>query len=263
MTHPHPTLPTTQQAPSCPPPPPPNQKNNMEADLANMVVPLAVEEELRARIATHPKYAAESSPAVLRRMLLARHLNVDDAYVLWEAWAVWRDEHKPHLIEEVHVQPQLDVSVVSLTGRDKNGHSCVVLKSRNHVPGHFPLEDMLKLTMWVMETSTTRSAKDGYVTLLWDCSGTGMRNVDAALATGKPGIISILRDFYPVRTHPMGEKNHTSEKNHTMCDLPTHLSLTYLRLSSSTPRPGMLAKPVDCELLLGFSDVLGHLDSLY
>jgi len=55
---------------------------------------------------------------------------------------------------------------------------------------------MLRLTIYVLETSTTRSVKTsgtGYITAVWDCQGQGYRNLDAALATAKPGIISIMK----------------------------------------------------------------------
>ncbi len=90
-------------------------------DLQNMTVPEKVIKELGDKIAEHPTLSHHSSPAVLSRMLLARHLNVQDAYVLWEAWAAWREEHQPHLIEEAHVAPQLAVQTVSIAGQDKNG----------------------------------------------------------------------------------------------------------------------------------------------
>jgi hypothetical protein len=165
-------------------------------DLKNMTVPEDVVKELGDKISEHPTLSHQSSPAVLSRMLLARHLNVEDAYVLWEAWAAWREEHQPHLIEEAHVAPQLAVQTVSIAGQDKSGRTCVLLRTRNHVPGQFPFEEMLRLTIYVLETSTTRSAKTsgtGYITAVWDCNGQGYRNLDAALATAKPGIISIMK----------------------------------------------------------------------
>ncbi|GAB5030265.1 cral trio domain containing protein [Nannochloropsis oceanica] len=169
-------------------------------DLKNMTVPEDVIKELGDKIAEHPTLSHHSSPAVLSRMLLARHLSVQDAYVLWEAWAAWREEQQPHLIEEAHVAPQLAVQTVSIAGQDKNGRACVLLRTRNHIPGQFPLEEMLRLTIYVLETSTTRSVKTsgtGYITAVWDCQGQGYRNLDAALATAKPGIISIMKDYYP------------------------------------------------------------------
>lgn len=165
-------------------------------DLQNMTVPEDIIKELGDKIAEHPTLSHHSSPAVLSRMLLARHLNVQDAYVLWEAWAAWREKHQPQLIEEAHVAPQLAVQTVSIAGQDKNGRTCVLLRTRNHVPGQFPFEEMLRLTIYVLETSTTRSVKTsgtGYITAVWDCNGQGYRNLDAALATAKPGIISIMK----------------------------------------------------------------------
>ncbi|EWM30222.1 cral trio domain containing protein [Nannochloropsis gaditana] len=172
----------------------------MTVDLQNMTVPEDVMAELGAKIAQHPTLSHHSSPAVLSRMLLARHLHVDDAYVLWEGWAAWREDEKPELIDEASVAPQLAVQTVSVTGMDKSGRTCVILRTRNHVPGQFPFEDMLRLTIWVLETSTSRSVKTsgtGYITAIWDCKGQGFRNLDTALATHKPGIIHIMKEYYP------------------------------------------------------------------
>lgn len=168
----------------------------MTVDLQNMTVPEDGMAELGAKIAQHPTLSHHSSPAVLSRMLLARHLHVDDAYVLWEGWAAWREDEKPELIDEASVAPQLAVQTVSVTGMDKSGRTCVILRTRNHVPGQFPFEDMLRLTIWVLETSTSRSVKTsgtGYITAIWDCKGQGFRNLDTALATHKPGIIHIMK----------------------------------------------------------------------
>ena len=69
-----------------------------------------------------------------------------------QSWAAWREDQKPHLIAENHVAPQLSVRTVAIEGVDKEGRTCVLLKTRNHTPGQFPFEDMLKFMIYVHET---------------------------------------------------------------------------------------------------------------
>jgi hypothetical protein len=81
-----------------------------------------------------------------------------------------------------------------IEGRDKRGHSCLVLRPRFHVPGQFPFEDMMRYTVWVLETVTSASkSADGYISAIWDCQGQGYKNMDPSLVTAQDGIITTMK----------------------------------------------------------------------
>lgn len=110
------------------------------------------------------------------------------------------------MVEHVSSYAQEIIPLVSISYRTRGTMPIPYIVSSNLsmdflpiIPGQFPIEDMLKLTVYVLETATTRSLKTSnthYFTAIWDCAGQGFRNLDTALVTHKPGIIHIMKVSY-------------------------------------------------------------------
>lgn len=91
--------------------------------------------------------------------------------------------------------PLLASHLPQLAGRDKLGRPCIVVRPAHHIPNPQSVEDVINLTVYMLETSTALSRQhgDGYLCVIWEHTGTGYKNLDTGALLGNQGFITVRR----------------------------------------------------------------------
>ena len=106
----------------------------------------------------------------------------------------WRQEQGARHIKEADFQQSLlDRGALFSHNRDKDGRKLLVFCVFKHVKGQEKMEDMKKFFIYCLER-VYREEGGNQLTLLFDCRGAGMRNMDMEFVQF---IIGTLKDYYP------------------------------------------------------------------
>ena len=112
------------------------------------------------------KYA---SPRTLLRFLIARDFTIAKSVEMLQNSIVrleflislkkWRLETRPENIDVESIRKILESNRVALHGYDKKGQAIIVFTVRNHTPGEYPMEDMIKFALVVVQGAVRKSEK--------------------------------------------------------------------------------------------------------
>ena len=80
-----------------------------------------------------------------------------------------------------------------LRNRDKDGKQLLIFDVKKHVKGVVPMEDMQKVFLYFLER-IDRENEDGMVTIVFDCQGCGLKNMDMEFIRY---MIDVLKDYFP------------------------------------------------------------------
>ena len=80
-----------------------------------------------------------------------------------------------------------------LRNRDKDGKQLLIFDVKKHVKGVVPMEEMQKVFLYFLER-IDRETEDGMVTIVFDCQGCGLKNMDMEFIRY---MIDVLKDYFP------------------------------------------------------------------
>ena len=80
-----------------------------------------------------------------------------------------------------------------LRNRDKDGKQLLIFDVKKHVKGVVPMEEMQKVFLYFLER-IDRESEDGMVTIVFDCQGCGLKNMDMEFIRY---MIDVLKDYFP------------------------------------------------------------------
>jgi hypothetical protein len=130
--------------------------------------------ELRGRVGSEdPK----SDDACLRRLLVARDNNVEDAHKvsphkrmcehliklpaqMWLKWVAWRAKFRIDSISADTVANETASGKATWSGKDRHGHPCCVIRPRLHDPKTRDLDQVVQFSVWMLEEGV-RLAEEG------------------------------------------------------------------------------------------------------
>jgi len=106
----------------------------------------------------------------------------------------WRQEQGASIIKEENFpQGLLDKGALFSHNRDKDGKKLLVFCVFKHIKGQEKMDDMKKFFIYSLER-LGREEEGDQITLLFDCRGAGMKNMDMEFVQF---IIGTLKDYYP------------------------------------------------------------------
>lgn len=161
-------------------------------------------EELLAKItelAPEDNVPPYNDEDLLNRVLVARNLQVPEAFRMWMNIVAWRKHYQPQILSEEEAAPYLSKGVVSICGPDKQGRPCIYALNRNHIIDAENHDSNLRTIVNLLEKTTVESTRtaDGFIAVIIDQEGVGRKNMDTNLFVGKPGLVQILQEYYPER----------------------------------------------------------------
>lgn len=80
-----------------------------------------------------------------------------------------------------------------LRNRDTDGKQLLVFDVKKHIKGAANMDDMQKMFLYFLER-VDREDADGMVTIVFDCAGCGLKNMDMEFIRY---MIDVLKDYYP------------------------------------------------------------------
>ena len=92
----------------------------------------------------------EISEGCIRRILIARELDVLAAYQQWLKWTVWRRENNLQYLKQKDVQKLIDTNLLEWFGNDLDKRACVIVRLRNFVVGENSPEDVIVSSKFVI-----------------------------------------------------------------------------------------------------------------
>ena len=105
----------------------------------------------------------------------------------------WRKANK--VDEIVQLDPSLKAKgTLYLRNRDADGKQLLVFDCKKHFKSEVKIEDMQKMLIYFLERVDREDEDGGMVTIVYDCSGSGLKNLDMEYIRY---MIDILRDYYP------------------------------------------------------------------
>ncbi|EEB18863.1 major sperm protein, putative [Pediculus humanus corporis] len=136
----------------------------------------------------------KTDDAYLRRFLMHHDGNLDGALnMLWDA-CEWRKKFGTNDISEKNVNKEiLELGSVFPFGKDKDGKTLLVFKSKHHYKGAFDFEDHKKCLVYWMER-LERQENGEMISLFFDMEGAVMANMDMDYTKY---IISLFKNYYP------------------------------------------------------------------
>ncbi len=162
----------------------------------------AVFAELQAKIAAEApgdNQAPWNEEDTLNRVLVARNLQVPEAFLMWQGIVAWRKEYQPQVLSEEEAAPYLAQGVVSMCGPDKHGRPCLYALSRKHLIDLENHDMNLRTIVNMMDKAVVESKAnaDGFIAVIIDQEDVGRKNMDTHLFIGKPGLVQVLQTYYP------------------------------------------------------------------
>ncbi|KAK4877311.1 hypothetical protein RN001_009817 [Aquatica leii] len=136
----------------------------------------------------------ESNDDWLRRFLLHHDSNEKEALnMLWDT-VLWRKEFKTNEINESNLNMDfIKEGVFFYHGRDIDGCSLFIFKSKKHIKGQLDFEDVKRTVIYWLER-LERLDKGKSVSIFFDMEGCGLSNVDMELIKY---IIHVFKHYYP------------------------------------------------------------------
>ena len=80
-----------------------------------------------------------------------------------------------------------------LRNRDADGKQLLIFDVKRHIKGTAHMDDMQKIFLYFLER-VDREDEDGMVTIVFDCAGCGLKNMDMEFIRY---MIDVLKDYYP------------------------------------------------------------------
>jgi len=80
-----------------------------------------------------------------------------------------------------------------LRNRDADGKQLLIFDVKKHIKGSANMDDMQKMFLYFLER-VDREDADGMVTIVFDCAGCGLKNMDMEFIRY---MIDVLKDYYP------------------------------------------------------------------
>ena len=80
-----------------------------------------------------------------------------------------------------------------LRNRDADGKQLLVFDVKKHIKGAANMEDIQKMFLYFLERVDCQD-KDGMITIVFDCGGCGLKNMDMEFIKY---MIDVLKDYYP------------------------------------------------------------------
>ena len=80
-----------------------------------------------------------------------------------------------------------------LRNRDADGKQLLVFDVKKHVKGAANMDDIQRMFLYFLER-VDREDEDGMVTIVFDCAGCGLKNMDMEYIKY---MIDVLKDYYP------------------------------------------------------------------
>lgn len=157
---------------------------------------------LKARIATEQaedNVGPFNDEHLLNNVLVARNLDVDAAFKMWQGIVEWRKEYQPEKVDPVDAEAYLSLGVIHHCGPDKHGRPVIYAQSKHHAIDAEHHERNLRTIVNLLEKAKQESVRtaDGYIVVIIDQEDVGRKNMDTHLFIGKPGLVHILQDFFP------------------------------------------------------------------
>jgi len=106
----------------------------------------------------------------------------------------WRKSQEASTIKEADFPPGVfEKGALFSRNRDKDGRKLLVFCVFKHIKGQEKMEDMKRFFVYMLER-LYREEKGEQLTLLFDCRGAGLKNMDMEFVQF---IIGTIKDFYP------------------------------------------------------------------
>jgi len=106
----------------------------------------------------------------------------------------WRKAQEANSIKEADFPPGIfEKGALFSRNRDKDGRKLLVFCVFKHIKGQEKMEDMKRFFVYMLER-LYREEKGEQLTLLFDCRGAGLKNMDMEFVQF---IIGTIKDFYP------------------------------------------------------------------
>ena len=86
-----------------------------------------------------------------------------------------------------------DKGSLYLRNRDADGKQLLIFDVKKHIKGSAVMDDMQRMFLYFLER-VDREDADGMVTIVFDCAGCGLKNMDMEFIRY---MIDVLKDYYP------------------------------------------------------------------
>jgi len=139
------------------------------------------------------------------RFLIAREFKPLKALEMWKKWYNWRLQYKVDDITPESLAKELISGKAFWHGYDKEGHPCLVVKIKRHIPKESPVENSIRLGVYLLETGIKLADDVGQTKLcvIWDREGFTKKNYDPSVFTTLRELSGVLQDFYAERLHSL------------------------------------------------------------
>lgn len=136
----------------------------------------------------------EENNTWLKRFLEHNEYNVQEALnMLWET-CVWRSKFGANEITEENVKREyLESGLCFMYGKDKDGKTMFVIRSKLHTRGSKDFDQLQKLVMYWFER-LERQTNGSQISLFFDMSDTGILNMDMDFTKH---LIGLCKNYYP------------------------------------------------------------------
>ena len=140
-------------------------------------------------------------PEALVRFLRAREFHVSDAFEMWKKWKKWRIDFGIDNITDESVMRSYVTGKALVFGHDRNNHPCIIIRVRFHQPEEFPVEETMRMAIWLMEKAVRESDELGSkkICVIHDRGGMTSKNKDSRLIELGKSMSGMLQDFYAER----------------------------------------------------------------
>lgn len=106
----------------------------------------------------------------------------------------FRKDNNPRVIKSADIDQGLkNKGSLFLRNRDADGKQLLVFDVKKHVKGAANMDDIQRMFLYFLER-VDREDEDGMVTIVFDCAGCGLKNMDMEYIKY---MIDVLKDYYP------------------------------------------------------------------
>lgn len=135
------------------------------------------------------------------RFLIAREFKPAKAIEMWKKWYQWRIQYKVDEITPESLSTNLASGKAYWHGYDKEGHPCLVVKVKRHIPKESPVADSIRFGIYLLEQGIKLADAVGQSKLcvIWDREGFTKKNYDPSVFTTMKELSGVLQDFYAER----------------------------------------------------------------
>jgi len=106
----------------------------------------------------------------------------------------FRKEKEVHSLTSANLDDGLkNKGSLYLRNRDADGKQLLIFDVKKHIKGAANMDDMQRMFLYFLER-VDREDEDGMVTIVFDCAGCGLKNMDMEFIRY---MIDVLKDYYP------------------------------------------------------------------